>query len=471
MATYYVDPDWAGTKSGTQAEPWAVLNWTTINAALAGEDVTVYFSAREAGSDTAEDYGTYINIESKTADPGYTLTLDGNSYYNTDDETPSWTAYTGTNRCIVQYVVSQNSSHVKYNDVTVRGFKIYRNSGGKAVSIAGDNWLVDDCDVSHGASANDGPLINIIPTADSDHEGSSAYTPACDNITIQDCVIHDSCGELIYVGGGGSEPATEYPGSGYPAHTNITISGNIIYNGGVYGGQGDGIDVKGGIYNLTITGNEIYNLTDAESRAIVLQGEIADTDQVILIEKNYIHDCANWYQAISLSNNWGGANGVTIRNNIIDTVDGEGIVVYTGDYTSKNIYIYNNTVYGCELHGIRVDSGNTVTVKNNVCYHNNSDGAQNTANGTMTQNNNAHNGTWAGTSTGNVSGIDAADFTNAASGDFTIPSDSALVDVGETIGTFSDDYAGGTRPSGAAWDIGAYEYEDTSFHRNRMRIF
>jgi hypothetical protein len=46
---------------------------------------------------------------------------------------------------------------------------------------------------------------------------------------------------------------------------------------------------------------------------------------------------------------------------------------------------------------------------------------------------------------------------------------SPAIDAGETIPLFSDDKVGGTRPNGAAWDIGAYEYEHRAPPRN-LRI-
>ena len=45
---FYVDPEWVGTKSGTQTHPFALLDrsaWQRINAALVSGDVTIYFSA------------------------------------------------------------------------------------------------------------------------------------------------------------------------------------------------------------------------------------------------------------------------------------------------------------------------------------------------------------------------------------------------------------------------------------------
>src|SRR6266496_4393647 len=66
---FYVDPDWTGTKSGTQGHPFAMLDrsaWQRINAALANGDVTIYFSAREAGSEAPDYYdkaGNGVQLE------------------------------------------------------------------------------------------------------------------------------------------------------------------------------------------------------------------------------------------------------------------------------------------------------------------------------------------------------------------------------------------------------------------------
>ena len=41
----------------------------------------------------------------------------------------------------------------------------------------------------------------------------------------------------------------------------------------------------------------------------------------IIIEKNYLHDSGeDLWECISISNSWGDSKGVTIRNNIIDTI-------------------------------------------------------------------------------------------------------------------------------------------------------
>src|SRR5262245_52225583 len=64
QTAFYVDPTYTGsTQNGTAAAPWRSFQdgnanqasqWAAINSALATNDVIIYFSARQAGSDTAE---------------------------------------------------------------------------------------------------------------------------------------------------------------------------------------------------------------------------------------------------------------------------------------------------------------------------------------------------------------------------------------------------------------------------------
>src|SRR5256712_10334064 len=103
---FYLDPDVsAGTHVGTQANPFSTLNasaWTAINNALASDNVTLHCSARNASADTNQVWNVQIDITQKTANPAFTLTFDGRSQYNTNDTTPSWSAYGGKRQYLVQ---------------------------------------------------------------------------------------------------------------------------------------------------------------------------------------------------------------------------------------------------------------------------------------------------------------------------------------------------------------------------------
>ena len=468
VVNLYLDPDWTGTQSGTQAQPFASFStgaWGIINTALATDNVTVYLSAREAGSDTDDVLNATIDITKKTPNPSGVLTINGNSFYNRSDSAPTWVAYSGQSKARVNSIDAQNGAHIKYNKVTIDGVHILQNSGAKGLSICGDNWTIQNSNIEHGPNG-DSPLVYIVPTADSAHEGSSEYCPASANITIQNNTIHDSVGELIYVGGAGcttTNPALSSAScNGIPSHSNISIIGNTLANCGSRAPQGDCIDMKGGLTNVTIRGNNISN-AGAVARAIVGQGtQTNGTNQNIIIERNYIHDLPDVDDAaIAIVNSWGTPNGVTIRNNIIDTVKG-GVAIRVYATQSAGVKVFNNTIYNASGYCIDSDSGSTLEVRNNACLSNNGGGTQTSLSGSITSTNNAYSGSWGGSCTSCVPGLSAIAFKNSGQGDFSLVSGSMLNDVATPISSFSNDYIGISRPQGAGWDIGAYELNQNS---------
>src|SRR5438477_995723 len=466
-ATFYVDSDWTGTQSGSAAQPWSYLSssaWSAINSALAGADVTVYFSAREAGSDSDDIYDSNgdgvqdeIDLSYRTDTHSTVLTLDGNSYYNKSDSSPSWAAYAGKSKSRVNAVIAQNSSHRKYSNITLRGLHVATSGGGKEISICGDNWIVENCECEHTSSSTDGPGILLVPTADATHEGSSAYAPPCINIIIRNNVVHDTFGESLYIGGGGVMDGKS--GSGYPSHSNVTIEGNTIYNCGSRGGQGDGIDVKGGIKNLIIRANEIYNLSGSGVRAIVMQGQTSGASQTTVIERNRIHDSSGIEDgAIALSDSWGIPQGVNIRNNVIYRVNAAGIKVYASQDT---VGIYNNTIYGCG--DVAVLAYAPVSVMNNLVYGNNGGSSQVSLSGASCDFN-AYGGSWGDASVGSSSmNLSATDWgntvTSASSGDFSLKSSAPVIGKGKALSGFSNDVMNNSR--GSSWDIGGYQHTST----------
>ena len=462
---FYVDPDYAGSpKNGSAARPWSSLGgteWAAINNALTSRDVIVYFSARKASSDTDQVYGapSEIDINNKTTN-SFRLTLDGHSKYNTNDSAPSWQNYSGNAKARVRNFLSQNGSHTKRNKVTIDGFRISRTSGGTAVSICGDDWVVRNSDIFHTPGVNDGPLVLIVPTANGANQGTDWSCPLSSNITIENNVIHDSQGELVYVGGAGcsAEDSTGMSRcDGFPSHTNILIQNNNIYNGGVYGAQGDGIDVKAGISNLRIRNNTIYNLNDPSNagiRAIVISGaRTSDPDQNIIVESNLIYNVRAEDAAIALVDGWGTPKGVEVRNNVIANLQrGDGIKVYRG----TNHKLYNNTIYKATGPGITVVTG-SVSVINNLLVGNNGSGAQTSFSGTVTSTNNGYSNTFGGSCTNCVSGLSGAAFADAAGNNLHLVSGSAAIERGTSLDTFSTDKDNVARPQGKTWDIGAYQ--------------
>ena len=472
-AIFYVDSHWTGAQSGSAAQPWTYLSssaWTSINNALAGGNVTVYFAARPASSDTDDLYDTNgdgiqdgIDLSKRSDTGGSVLTLDGNSQYNTSAASPSWLSYSGKSKCRIGYLTAQNASHVKYSNITIHGFHVATLDGNKEIGICGDNWVIENCECEHTSTSSNGPGILLVPTSDSAHEGSSYYAPACTNITIRNNIVHDTYGEALYIGGGGIMDGTA--AAGYPSHSYITIESNIVYNAGTWGAQGDGIDVKGGIRYLTIRANEIYNINStAGVRAIVVQGQLAGAAQTTIVERNRIHDCAAIEDAaIAVVNSWGTPQGVTIRNNLIYNINGpsgaSGIKVYD---SQDAVRIYNNTISSCAASGILVVSAPQVVVMNNLVFGNNSGGSQVSLSASSVQcDYNAYGGNWGYSSPGGSSlSLSAtaliSTVVSAATGDYRLQAGSPVIGKATVLSGFSNDVASNLR--GTSWDTGAYQH-------------
>jgi hypothetical protein len=128
--------------------------------------------------------------------------------------------------------------------------------------------------------------------------------------------------------------------------------------------------------------------------------------------------------------------GTVIRNNLVYDNLVNGIELGT---TCNNCKIYNNTTYnnaGLNIHTL--DGGIGREVRNNIAYP---------------------KGIYAGTGT-EVSNnlITNPNFVNSAAGDFRLVSSSPAIDTGVTLSSVTIDFNGRTRPSGAAHDIGAHEF-------------
>jgi|WetSurMetagenome_2_1015567.scaffolds.fasta_scaffold05440_3 hypothetical protein len=186
---------------------------------------------------------------------------------------------------------------------------------------------------------------------------------------------------------------------------------------------------------------------------------------------------------------------------------GSGRIFYMGNcgedpYTSYpfSAQVYNNTfvVVDATYYGVSFDNTDSLWFKNNIVY--NPNGLYNMlVLGTVTtahymsfdynQYTEGTNGSWLynwvcnGNANGysfsqwrsnfgqdahseNFTSTTAIKFTGASlrstdPADFKLQATSTGVDEGTTIGLFSDDYSGASRPVGAAWDAGAFEFGGT----------
>jgi hypothetical protein len=236
-----------------------------------------------------------------------------------------------------------------------------------------------------------------------------------DGITVQN---YKGCCAAFWVG---------YSGSGTDYATNNIFRNNTIKNIGDLTDQYQGTNTHGfyisyGNQNVTINNNTIIGASGAGIQFYHTPGTV----------------------------------GAKVYNNVIDGKGAAawGIVVRS----SSNIEIYNNTVVGTNPNtidrGADIDyaGSTTVTVKNNIV----SMGFL--GSGATCDHNMFINGAAANCGTNNVT-ASSGGFVNASTADYHLTSASVAIDKGTTVPYATTDRDVISRPQGAAYDIGAYEYK------------
>src|SRR5437016_8158230 len=484
LTTYYVDPNWGGTQSGSASQPWNDVNglskWNTINASLANDDVTVYFSARNAGSDTNVATTTGIGLD-RTDTGTHRLTLDGMSKYNTSEVTPSWVTYSGPSRFQVttSYPMGSdnfNSPYPNRDYITIRGFRLIATDG-QIAALQGMNHLIFE--LNEGSTQNipgTGPgVITGVPVSGVGLTGPS-------HIIIRNNNIHDSRGECLYIDGSTPDP----PGSGSPVNTgdDTLIQGNTFTDCGRSGHQGDGTDVKDGHTNLRIINNVYTHPHFNMATGLYDTGYNCDCQGIVvesadLIAGNYIEAPA--HSGIELSASWNtqvGRNQLVIRNNVIVNVGYAGIWLAnasSSSYQWSNTKVYNNSIFTTSIECILISGpqGN-VTVANNILHTCGSSGLASDTAGQLAMHDyniffnvsgNALANAGANTTCANIARVEAhascsdpafvSTSTPYAATNFKPGVGSQAIGAAlDLSGTFTDDYAGVTR--GVPWDIGPF---------------
>ena len=535
---YYVDPDWTGVQLGTASQPWNALSasaWTTINATLASDDATIYFSALKADGITQQSRAWFIQCRRTDYGP-HRLTLDGYSFYNSSETSPSWlpnpdtdinhayqnhkafkTTGDGTAMalgwtrvdgndfvlhnglyycCIESHLASSDNEpgvgpnwqlywdqhgnsgaawssataykcYAKQNNITVRGFEVTGTAARSAAS--GDN-LIWEYNYMHDVT-NIGPglQLNYTSTLDSFGVWQIVARPST-NMTFRNFRIERTYGEGFYLGAINPDAPFDFQVLHGNQYSHLLIENFVIVDPAINGGQGDAIDGKNGITYLTIRLGDISRF-GRNGNGINLGYSATNTDQHILVERNFIHDVifdnlgaqraihaqAGDARGASLY----GFNGVTIRNNIIANclygIQFDGGTIQPATYG----FIYNNTIYGATSLGLSVSVNVSNTeVKNNFVFGGANPQGLIGASGVVSDYN-AHDGKWSSASEGNhtltLTRAEAlAAVVEAARKNFHLITGTALIGAGQTQSSFSDDYDGITRT--VPWDISALKY-------------
>jgi parallel beta-helix repeat protein len=204
---------------------------------------------------------------------------------------------------------------------------------------------------------------------------------------------------------------------------------------------GPGINTGYGIYSFTdgnlFDGNQFYS-NNAYGMNVYGSHNILRNNRVY---NNGLRGGTNY--AINIGSSAFPANSANnlVYNNLVYNNRGGGIKVYSN---AENTLVFNNTVYASGLAGIQAmyyAGGNVI--RNNITYANavniSDDGGQ----AALQVDHNL---------TANPM------FTDAAAGDFTPLAGSPAIDAGTFVQPVTTDVAGGARPQGAGFDIGAYEF-------------
>jgi hypothetical protein len=534
---FYLDPDWTGRKSGTQAYPFAMLNkpaWQKINTALANGDVTIYFSALKADRVTQQSKPSFIQCRRTDYGPNR-LTLDGYSFYNSSETSPNWLpnpdtdiahAYlngkvfkiTGDGAmalgwtrgdgndfvthnglvycCIESHLASAENEpgvgpnwtvywdqhgssgsnwatrikykcYVKQNNITLRGFEM--TGAGARSGVNGDN-LVWEYNYIHDVTRI-GPGLQLLYTSHPDSSAAQIISRPSTNLVFRNFRIARTYGEGLYLGSINPDAPAAFQLAHGNQHNHILIENFVIIGPGKNGGQGDGIDCKNGITYLAIRLGEIIGF-GANGNGINLPYSVTNTDEHILVDRDFIHDSTFDAQGAqvaihaqtggALSTSLYGYNGVTIRNNIVANCrTGIQFSGSTGQAATCG-YIFNNTIYNVTPNsGLAVNTNvsNTV-VKNNFVFGGANPRGVIGSSGVVSDYN-AHDGSWTSSNEGPhtlaMTGTDAlASVVNAASGNFHPSANSPLKRAGLTISDFSDDFYQRSRAPGN-WTIGAVQ--------------
>jgi hypothetical protein len=393
-AEFFVDPDYAGAvKNGSSSNPWTNLEdnptgsvWSAINGALVLGDVTVYCSARSASADSNQISRFGVNM-CRTNKSAHRLTVDGMSKFNANDSSPSWIAYGGSRKMEVRYgyAIAAYIPGINQDSVTIRGFKAiggYAAYGGQALNYwGGSHVLFENNEFTHDPTTTHGATVQFGYAWD---EGGTKANGGCTDITFRNNVFHDTSGEGLYIGGSANtiNPAT---GKVYPAHSNVLIEGNLLYNIGIRGGEGDCIDIKDGLTGVVIRNNICHHNQGGNADGI---GSMS----AITAEGNVIYSVAG--HGIAIGTSWGsGFSGTTVQNNII--YKNSRSAIYIGsDHKNRpisNTLIRNNTIHANDV-GVVVGGTDgsiiNLTLKNNIVMNNNGEGIGGWGNPTYTIANN-----------------------------------------------------------------------------------
>jgi parallel beta-helix repeat protein len=246
-------------------------------------------------------------------------------------------------------------------------------------------------------------------------------------------------GSGIVLGRAGDTPA------GFAMHAHVLNMNS--YNNGVNGPAQD--PGSHGIYinsaSNVVEGNRVYNNVQY---GIQIYSSNGGSDNNI-VRNNLIYGNKNGAIIKGNANQW--------YNNVMYGNIQNGLMLYG---SPTNTSVFNNTIYNNGYYCISIDGGSDATIQNNICNQNSYGAILDAGTRTICSYNlGVSGGEGPSNKCSSVVSTTNPKFTNAASSDFSLQPTSPAVDTGMTIGSVTNSFGGVPRPQGAAYDIGAYEYD------------
>jgi hypothetical protein len=213
------------------------------------------------------------------------------------------------------------------------------------------------------------------------------------------------------------------------------VSNTYFNSNGMYLTTDDSVILGGQFYDNECIGIRFFDSsTSASADGNVVRGARAFRNGAGRAF-NGSSQCASDGAGIVLSD----VNNVAYNNVIYE--NRWGVIIFSGGKTARSAKVYHNTIYG-NSWGVQILPGSVSTeVRNNIIYGNGNT-ISDSASDSLKSNNMTSDPM----------------FVSAGAADFNLRSGSPAIDAGMTLSLVQDDFQGRSRPSGAAYDIGAFEY-------------
>jgi hypothetical protein len=412
--TYYVATNGSDSASGSQGSPWKTIQ-KAANVARAGDQVFVRGGTYREKV-IVQNSGSAGSPIVFSAYPGEKPVIDANGIS-------------------MQNYFEGGFTIVGKNYIELNGFRIINVTKGFGIVCASSDYCVIRNNQTHNT------LMSGIATRNANH------------VTID----HN---DVSLANNDGEQEMVTISGSAF-----VTVTNNIVHDGGPGSNGGEGIGVKDGSHDVVVRNNEEYN----SSRIGIYVDAYYGGGYNITVDGNKVHNNKGSGIAVEAEKSGNGLNNILIINNVVYQNGRSGIIL--GDWgsgTLDDIAIVNNTVYkngigsGHGGIGLWCDRATDVIVRNNLVSLNEaySIEVQGTPLSETTITHNFINGFRNQPNETRGSNYVDGDprFVNASAADFSLLPASSAIDAGTAANAPNHDFADSPRPSGSAHDIGAFEY-------------